>query len=114
MLTTVDIKKIRRSLEMQRAELLKRLGDKVVNKGSDAINPNRSDLAAQYSQKQREILLSARAENQLNDINQALRRIEEGTYGTCEQCKRPINPARLMTIPTVTTCVACRSKRERR
>lgn len=114
MSTTVDINQIQQSLEMQREELLKRLGEKKINHGSDTINPDRSDLATQYSQKQREILLSARAEQQLIEIDQALRRIKEGTYGDCEQCGKPINPARLITMPAVTVCISCKSRSETR
>jgi len=113
MLTTVDINEIRRSLEKQRTDLLKRLDESTDNKISDTINPDRSDLAARYSQEQRELLLSARAEYQLTEIDQALKRIDEGTYGTCEQCGQRINPARLMTMPAVTACITCKSKSEK-
>ena len=41
------------------------------------------------------------------DIEAALRRIDDGTYGRCEGCGRPIAPERLEAIPHARLCVAC-------
>lgn len=112
MSTTLEIKKIKQALEKQRDDLLKRLEKKSAAEDSNTMNPDRSDLATRYSQEQRELLLSARAEQQLNEVLQALERIEEGTYGICEECGQAINPARLMTMPAVSVCVTCKSRNE--
>jgi RNA polymerase-binding transcription factor DksA len=45
------------------------------------------------------------AETQLADIDEALRRLEQGGYGICEVCGRPIPAARMSARPTATTCV---------
>ena len=37
----------------------------------------------------------------------ALKRISEGTYGTCAKCGGPIDPRRLKALPTAATCVSC-------
>lgn len=44
----------------------------------------------------------------------ALQRLADGTYGSCEGCSKPIPTERLTVFPSATTCVACKSIRERR
>ena len=48
----------------------------------------------------------------LRDIDAALRRIDDGTYGLCIDCEESINPKRLEFDPTVLRCVDCASKFE--
>ncbi|MBN1640549.1 MAG: TraR/DksA C4-type zinc finger protein [Anaerolineae bacterium] len=40
-------------------------------------------------------------------LEQALSRINKGTYGICERCGQPIHPDRLAVLPGVTTCIRC-------
>jgi RNA polymerase-binding transcription factor DksA len=47
------------------------------------------------------------ARTRLADLGQALARLEEGSYGTCERCGRPIAPARLAARPAARTCITC-------
>ena len=44
---------------------------------------------------------------EIRRIEQTLKRISEGTYGTCAQCGADINPKRLAVMPTATTCISC-------
>jgi DnaK suppressor protein len=46
-------------------------------------------------------------------LDEALRRVREGTYGRCEQCGSPIGGRRLAAIPETTSCVSCQQARER-
>jgi DnaK suppressor protein len=41
----------------------------------------------------------------LRDVEHAITRLDEGTYGICEKCGNPIEPARLEALPAVTTCI---------
>jgi RNA polymerase-binding protein DksA len=45
-------------------------------------------------------------------VDRALDRLANGTYGLCEDCHQPIPPKRLEARPTATLCVNCQSKRE--
>ncbi|MFN8169593.1 MAG: TraR/DksA C4-type zinc finger protein [Candidatus Nanopelagicales bacterium] len=45
------------------------------------------------------------AQTQLAEIDEALGRIEAGTYGVCEVCQRPIPAERMLARPTARTCV---------
>ena len=46
----------------------------------------------------------------LQAIEEALRRIEQGTYGVCRDCGEPIAPARLNAIPWTRVCITCKEK----
>jgi len=48
-----------------------------------------------------------------NRLAEALERLREGEYGTCEKCLEPIAPVRLKAMPEVTTCVLCQDRLER-
>ncbi|MBF0345084.1 MAG: TraR/DksA family transcriptional regulator [Nitrospirae bacterium] len=49
----------------------------------------------------------------LNKIDEALRKINNGSYGICEDCGGFINEARLKVLPYATMCVECKEKREK-
>jgi len=44
---------------------------------------------------------------EIRQIEAALRRISEGTYGTCAKCGEPIDPRRLKALPTAARCISC-------
>ena len=46
----------------------------------------------------------------LQAIEEALARLEKGTYGTCRDCGEPISPARLSAIPWTRVCITCKEK----
>lgn len=50
----------------------------------------------------------------LKKVEEALARIEEGTFGDCIECGEPIETRRLEARPTTTHCVACKEEQERR
>lgn len=47
-------------------------------------------------------------------IDEALRKIDSGTYGVCDRCGEPIKPERLRAIPYATMCIDCQEIIERR
>ena len=47
----------------------------------------------------------------LQEIEDALRKFDDGTYGTCESCGSPIGEARLEAMPAARFCITCASKR---
>ena len=46
----------------------------------------------------------------LQAIEEALKRIDKGTFGICRDCGEPIAPARLTAIPWTRVCIACKEK----
>jgi len=51
-------------------------------------------------------------EDELRDIDEALEKIEEGTYGTCEACECKIKKARLRAMPHARNCIKCQEEEE--
>lgn len=47
-------------------------------------------------------------EKTLEDIESALKRIDDGTYGICKYCKKPISAKRLMARPVASACMNCK------
>ena len=47
----------------------------------------------------------------IGDIDQALAKIDDGSYGICDSCGRPIGAARLEALPASVLCVDCASKK---
>jgi DnaK suppressor protein len=57
--------------------------------------------------------LEENSEHVLTAINDALKRIEDGTYGICANCRKPIGEERLAAIPWATHCIDCKRLEER-
>ncbi len=49
----------------------------------------------------------------LNDVEECLRKVNEGTYGICEDCGEEISEKRLHVIPTASLCIDCKEQREK-
>lgn len=66
-------------------------------------------------QGEREVSFATRSllVERANRLAEALDRLREGEYGTCDECGEPIAPARLKAMPEVITCVRCQDKLER-
>ena len=54
--------------------------------------------------------LLEQARDHLADLDQAIRRIEAGTYGRCEECGLPITAQRLAARPAARTCIGCAAR----
>jgi len=47
------------------------------------------------------------AKSELQQVNAALQRLEQGSYGLCVKCEEAISPARLIALPYTNTCIHC-------
>jgi DnaK suppressor protein len=57
--------------------------------------------------RERVVALLASARRHLQDVREALARVDAGTYGVCERCGQPIPPERLEALPAAKACVTC-------
>ncbi|MGW1613901.1 TraR/DksA family transcriptional regulator [Streptomyces sp. NPDC002285] len=64
------------------------------------------------SQLEVHVKLAASARMVLADVEAALTRMDQGSYGTCHLCRRPIAPERLMIVPQARYCARCQQVRE--
>jgi RNA polymerase-binding protein DksA len=71
------------------------------------------DIATATFDRELDYTLEDNAEHVLGEIEAALQRIADGTYGTCSNCGKPISEERLEAIPYTTLCIDCRRKEGR-
>ncbi|HEY6187215.1 MAG TPA: TraR/DksA family transcriptional regulator [Pyrinomonadaceae bacterium] len=72
------------------------------------------DMSLQDVNQELALRLGERESQMVADIDQALLRIEEGTYGTCARCGKPIDERRLDALPTARYDAACQAAIEAR
>ena len=83
--------------------------------GEEAVFDNHlADTATETYDQELDYTLEENAEHVLGDIDAALKRIEDGTYGTCTKCGELIPQERLVARPWATLCIDCQRERERR
>lgn len=108
---------IKEQLLKDKADILRELGDVSEGESSKDIHAkfpefgDKSDENAQEIEGYTTNLATERLlDDNLRDIEAALQRIEDGTYGTCKYCHEPIAEKRLQARPVASACVACKSK----
>lgn len=72
-----------------------------------------ADDATEVFLRERNIALNNNASDILAQVDAAIERIDNGTYGTCTRCGRAINPERLEALPYAPYCISCQSEIER-
>ena len=70
------------------------------------------DMSVMDVNQEIELRRGERESQYVADIDQALMRVEEGTYGTCARCGQPIPEARLDAMPTARYDAACQAAAE--
>jgi DnaK suppressor protein len=81
--------------------------------GGDGAGNDQADVGSTTLERDHELQLANNARNMLNQIERALSRIEDGTYGACESCGKAIGKGRLQAFPRATLCVSCKEREER-
>ncbi len=76
-------------------------------------SPDTADRASETVEQDLALGLLGSAAGRLDQIDAALERIEDGSYGRCAECETEIPAARLEAIPYATCCVECAAQRER-
>ena len=69
-----------------------------------------ADDASEAFEQAKDLALLQNAEQVLEQVDDALVRFDQGTYGSCEQCGAEIDPARLKALPYVTYCLHCQQR----
>ena len=71
------------------------------------------DQAGDERDRELSLLLTGRDKEKLTAINEALEKLDEGTYGVCEECGEKIGEGRIKVMPLAKLCVSCQSKLEK-
>jgi RNA polymerase-binding transcription factor DksA len=118
-----DQKHFQKRLHEELANLAKALGklEKSVMQRSQressgdlsAYSIHMADLGTDAMERERDLLLASAEGRTVLQIREALNKLEDGTYGTCEECGKPIGAARLEMIPYAVYCSKCQVKLEK-
>ena len=119
-----DLERFKKILETIRA----RLAGDLKHLESDSLNTNQressgdlsgysfhmADMATDNFDREFTLGLASNEQQGLNAIDDALRRIKEGTYGVCEECSKPISQKRLLAVPHARLCIKCQELEEKK
>jgi RNA polymerase-binding transcription factor DksA len=72
---------------------------------------HQADLGTETFEREKDFSLLEQLEAELEDLDRALRKVEEGTYGRCEACGKEIPAARLEAMPGTRFCVEDQARR---
>ena len=103
---TVDLEAIRRALLEERARLVDEIGEAIVAPGQMTYG-SQAAAASQVFAQQRDLALRDRTDHQLELVDEALARLDDGTYGRCIRCGEQIAPDRLEALPWAARCIEC-------
>ena len=102
-------------LQEEKRTLLEEAGRTVMEMNSDTTNfPDPTDRATQESDRTFELRIRDRERKLINKIQEALNRIDGGTFGICEVCEEDISEARLKARPVTTLCIDCKMEQEKK
>jgi RNA polymerase-binding transcription factor DksA len=118
--TIMDAKQARERLlkeREQRRALAERLraheADAVEQAELSKVDQHPAELGTETFERERDLTALTILEGELADIQRALRRIEDGTYGTCEECGKPIGDERLEAKPWARFCIVHQAEMEK-
>ena len=113
---TIDIAAARTALLEERAKLVNQLEEHGATERGDLrsdvdFGDGFADAGAATAERTELLGIVENLKNGLEEVNAALGKIDEGTYGICESCGKKIGAARMEGRPTSTLCLECKSKR---
>ncbi len=118
--TKAELKEVLKDLTEQRdhsVSVLSGLEDELtglMRDSGDGAGQDQADMGATSFERDHELTVLNSERDKLAQIERALARIDDGTYGVCESCGNPIGKMRLMAFPRATLCMTCKQREERR
>jgi RNA polymerase-binding protein DksA len=118
-MTTIDLTEARKRLAAAREQIRDRIASEQSMLPSLDGVPTEShyashaaDIASQTYEEEKALSQLSHFEDELHAVEDALQRVEDGTYGTCAACGAEILAERLEALPAASLCVGCQSKLE--
>ena len=114
-LTAVELQYFRELLIERRARLLDEAGRTAQDMGRSEPEgfPDPTDRGVLESERNLELRIRDRERKLIGKIDEALERIERGTFGRCEECRQEIPADRLQAVPFTRYCIECARRLER-
>jgi RNA polymerase-binding protein DksA len=73
-----------------------------------------ADMSSDTYERELAMNIASTEQQVLYQIDDALKRIDEGTYGACVTCNKPITLSRLKAVPYAAQCIECQREQERK
>jgi DnaK suppressor protein len=70
----------------------------------------REEEATEAADLENRLAMEKRVLEQIAEVDEALEKFEQGTFGLCQSCGQPIAPERLEALPQAKLCVSCKAK----
>jgi RNA polymerase-binding protein DksA len=103
---------LRALLEQERAVLVQQLAELGVGEtGRLDYDSNFADSSQVTAERGEAEALAASLRETLDEVEDALGKLDAGSYGVCESCGKPIGVARLEAMPAARLCMECASRR---
>lgn len=114
-LTRKQLSYIKARLLEKRRELLSKMDSGLRNRcvGGNLVGDDLIDQAQESENWESSFQIAEIESAAVEQINEAIERIDSGTYGICEMCHQAIPPARLKALPSAHMCVECQGALER-
>lgn len=112
---TINYQKLRSRLESERQRLIKELDlitaqtRPVEERREGSPFGKREEEASEALELEKRLAMDKRVNENLNGVERALKKFEDGTYGLCDNCGQQIDPARLEALPQAAVCMACKA-----
>ena len=105
----------KKKLTEWKTEIIRSNNDALYNKSLDdnSTSADIVDQASSYTEKNVEMKAINRQIKLISKIDQAIKKIESGTYGFCEETGEPIGIKRLIARPVATLCITAQEKHEK-
>jgi len=107
-----ELTAFRERLRPERARLVVEVGG-AIQAPDQMTYGSQAAAASQVFDQQRDLALRERATQQLAQVEAALARIQDGTFGRCTRCGREIAAERLDALPWAAHCIECQSALDR-
>ncbi len=112
MLSEATLSDLRASLEQEQSDLRARLAEMGLLSGGElSFDQNFADSSQVTAERGEVEALAGNLRESLSDVEDAIVKLDNGTFGTCESCGQPISPDRLEAKPAAKLCMDCASKR---
>jgi DnaK suppressor protein len=110
-----QLKKFKAQLEDMKGKILSDVEQTLSEMTTQTGNiPDPNDRATVESDRNFELRIRDRERKLMNKIEEALERIDDGSYGVCEGCGEDISIKRLEARPVAKYCIDCKTRQEQR
>lgn len=116
-----DLQRFKKLIEDERVRVVQRIGMieeeiqgmAASQSGNQSYSNHMADIGSDSIEQEQAFLHASQGTDYLMALEEALRRIEKGTYGICEECNEKIPPRRLEAFLAARLCIKCQSKLEK-